>query len=180
MLDALATMDLPWRSVHLFQVDERVAADGDPDRNTVQLTDHLLSRIAIPKGNVHLMGVTNRSLTQAAAAYAAAIGPEPLDIVHLGCGDDGHTASWPPGDDVVNAPGAVAVCGEFNGRIRMTILPSVVNAARSRMVLAVGAAKAEPLAGWLVRHDDIPISHVRRTRTTLITDVAGAADLDIG
>jgi 6-phosphogluconolactonase/glucosamine-6-phosphate isomerase/deaminase len=177
MLDALAAMDLPWRSVHVFQVDERVAPDGDPERNAVQLTEHLLTKITIPKRNVHLMGVTSASLPRAAAAYATALGDEPLDLVHLGCGEDGHTASWPPGDPVIDAPGRVAMCGMFNGCVRMTILPIVVNSARARLVLAVGSGKASPLAGWLLQRADLPISRVRRTATTLITDAAGAAQL---
>src|SRR5689334_4163888 len=67
MFDALAAMDLPWASTHVFQVDERVAPDGHPDRNANQLRDHLLDRISIPKRNVHLMPVTAADLDRAAA-----------------------------------------------------------------------------------------------------------------
>ena len=177
MFDDLAAIDLPWSSVHVYQVDERVAPDGDPDRNAGQLGEHLTSRAPIKRANVHLMPVTAKSLTRAAASYASAIGDEPLDIVHLGLGDDGHTASWPPGDDVVEAPGAVAICGVFDGRVRMTLTPATVNGARARMVLAVGAAKAGPLAGWMLHDPELPIERVKRTGTTLITDAAGAARL---
>ena len=177
MFDEMATMSLPWDGVHLFQVDERVAPDGDPDRNTVQLTEHLVAKVAIPKRNVHLMPVTSASLTRGSTAYAKTLGATPLDIVHLGLGDDGHTASWPPGDAVVDAPGSVAVCGVFNGRVRMTLTPAVVNSARARMVLAVGAAKAAPVAGWMLQRGDLPIEHVRRTATTVILDTAAAAQL---
>jgi len=177
MFDDMAAMALPWSDVHVFQVDERVAPDGDPDRNTVQLTDHLLARVAIPKRNVHLMPVTNASLPRAAAAYAKALGDTPLDIVHLGLGDDGHTASWPPGDPVIDAPGNVAISGLFNGRVRMTLTPAVVNGARARMVLAVGAAKAGPVAGWILHRADLPIERVRRASTTVILDTAAAASL---
>jgi len=177
MFDDLVAADLPWASVHLFQVDERIAPDGDPDRNAVQLAEHLTSRVPIRRANVHLMPVTAKSLARAVASYAAAIGEAPLDIVHLGLGDDGHTASWPPGDDVVDAPGTVAICGTFNGRARMTMTPAVINRARSRMVLAVGGTKAEPLAGWMLHDSALPIERVKRTATTVITDVAGAAEL---
>ena len=177
MFDDLATMDLPWSSVHVYQVDERVAPDGDPDRNAGQLAEHLTSRVPIKRANVHLMPVTAKSLARAAASYAATIGDAPLDIVHLGLGDDGHTASWPPGDTVVDSPGAVAISGVFNGRVRMTMTPAVVNGARARMVLAVGAAKAGPLAGWMLHDPALPVERVKRTATTLITDVAGAAKL---
>ena len=177
MFDDLATMDLPWASVHLFQVDERVAPDGDADRNAGQLAEHLTDRVPIKRANVHLMPVTAKSLARAAESYATTIGNAPLDIVHLGLGDDGHTASWPPGDVVVDAPDAVAICGVFNGRMRMTMTPIVVNRARTRMVLAVGAAKAAPLAGWMLHDPALPIDRVKRTGTTLITDTAGAAEL---
>jgi len=177
MFDDLAGMDLPWSAVHVYQVDERVAPDGDPDRNAGQLAEHLTDRVPIKRSNVHLMPVTAKSLTRATTSYAAAIGAAPLDVVHLGVGDDGHTASWPPGDDVVDAPGAVAISGVFNGRVRMTMTPAVVNGARARMVLAVGAGKAGPLARWMLHDAALPIDRVKRTATTLITDTAGAADL---
>jgi 6-phosphogluconolactonase len=177
MFDALAAMDLPWGQVHVYQVDERVAPEGDADRNTVQLQTHLTDRVPLRKTNVHLMPVTAKSLTRAAGGYANAIGDGPLDIVHLGMGDDGHTASWPPGDAVIEAPGAVAISGVFNGRVRMTMTPAVVNSARARLVLVVGAGKAAPLAGWLLHRADLPIERVRRSGTTVIADVAAAADL---
>jgi 6-phosphogluconolactonase len=177
MFDALATMALPWTQVHVYQVDERVAPDGDADRNAVQLRTHLTDRVPVRKANVHLMPVTAKSLTRAASSYASALGDAPLDIVHLGMGDDGHTASWPPGDAVVDAPGAVAISDVFNGRVRMTMTPAVVNAARARMVLVVGAGKAAPLAGWLLHRADLPVERVRRADTTVIADVAAAADL---
>lgn len=177
MFDALAAMDLPWAAVHVFQVDERVAPDGDVDRNAVQLTTHLTDRAGIRKANVHLMPVTAKSLPRAAAAYATSLGDSPLDIVHLGIGDDGHTASWPPGDDVIDAPGAIAISHLYNGRVRMTMTPATVNAARARMLLIVGSGKASPLAGWLLHRADLPVRRVRRGNTTIIADAAAAAQL---
>ncbi len=175
MFDALATMELPWAQIHLYQVDERCAPDGDPDRNATQLAEHLIRHVRIPKRNIHLMPVTAALLKRAAATYAADIAGRPLDIVHLGIGDDGHTASWPPGDPVIDYPAAVAVSDLYNGRVRMTVTPSVVNAARARMVLAVGASKAGPLAGWIFHRTDLPISRVRRTATTLVLDQAAVS-----
>ena len=178
MFDDLATMDLPWASVHVFQVDERVAPDGHPDRNAGQLAAHLTDLVPIRKANVHLMPVTVKSLTRAASTYASKLGEVPLDIVHLGIGDDGHTASWPPGDPVIDAPGAVAVSALFNGRIRMTLTPVAVNAARARMLLVVGGAKADPLAGWLQRGEALPVARVKRTDTTLFLDGPAASSLN--
>jgi 6-phosphogluconolactonase len=175
--DALARIELPWNDIHLYQVDERVAPDGDEDRNAVQLTEHLIDRVPIPKRNVHLMPVTAANLDRAAASYAKALGDESLDIVHLGIGDDGHTASWPPGDPVVDDPRSVALCGEFNGRVRMTLTPPVVNAARARIVQVVGAGKAEPLARWMLQDPSLPVTRVRRSNTTLVIDRAAAQRL---
>jgi len=177
MFDDLARMDMPWAAVHVFQVDERVAPDGDPDRNAGQLAAHLTSRVPIKPANLHLMPVTVKSLPRAAASYAAALGDAPLDIVHLGLGEDGHTASWPPGDPVVDAPGAVAICGMFNGRVRMTLTPRAVNAARARLMFVVGAGKAAPFAGWMLHDSALPVEHVKRTGTTVIVDVAAAGQL---
>lgn len=178
MFDALAAMDLPWQCVQLFQVDERVAPDGDPDRNATQLTDHLLRHVEIRRGNVHLMGVGARSLDAAAARYSEVLGTAPLDVVHLGLGDDGHTASWPPDDSVIDSPNAVAISGEYRGRMRMTLTPQVVNGARARLVLAAGESKVVPLVGWLVqRRSDLPIARVRRSGTTLVLDKAAASGL---
>lgn len=177
MFEALATMDLPWKEVHLYQVDERVAPDGDPDRNATQLTEHLIRRVEIPKGNVHLMPVTAKSLRRAASTYSSKIGETALDIVHLGIGDDGHTASWPPGDPVIDILAPVAITGTYNGRVRMTLTPPVVNSARARMLLSVGVAKSGPLAGWLLHRADLPVERVRRTSTTLILDEAAASQL---
>ena len=108
MFGALATLPLPWDRVHVWQVDERVAPDGDPARNLDDLEAALLSKVpATP----HLFAVTNPDLAAAAAAYAAdlhAACDGVLDVVHLGLGDDGHTASWPPGDPVVDVTDADA------------------------------------------------------------------------
>ena len=179
LFDALVAIDgLPWKQVHVFQVDERIAPDGHVDRNANDLLAHLVEPARLPKRNVHLMPVTRASLSGAARAYAMALGDEPLDIVHLGMGEDGHTASWPPGDDItVAATETVAVTGVFNGRQRMTLTPVAVNSARSRVALIAGAGKAEPLARWMLGAPDLPISHLRRAKTTVIADSAAAARL---
>jgi 6-phosphogluconolactonase/glucosamine-6-phosphate isomerase/deaminase len=177
MFDALARIELPWNRLQVFQVDERVAPDDDRDRNATQLTNHLLRHVTIRRSDVHLMGVTARSLQQAANRYAVTLGDDPLDIVHLGIGEDGHTASWPPGDAIVDSASAVAICDEYNGRVRMTLTPRVVNAARARLIFVTGSEKASPLASWLVQRADLPITRVRRTGTTLVLDSSAASQL---
>jgi 6-phosphogluconolactonase len=166
MLAALAAADLPWARVGVWQVDERIAPDGDADRNANQL--------GVLAGRHRLMPVTDDDLSAAARRYARTL-PERFDVVHLGMGDDGHTASWPPGDPVIDATTPVAVTQPYQGRRRMTLTPPVVNAATGRVVLLSGAAKAEPLAAWVDGTGDPPIARVRRTRTVVFCDAAAAA-----
>ncbi len=171
MLALLAELDLPWSGVTAYQVDERVAPDGDPDRNAP-----LLDVLPLRGRHVKLMGVTSRDLDAACRRYATTL-PERFDIVHLGIGDDGHTASWPPGDPVVERREPVAMCGMFNGHIRMTLTPVVVNAARFRLVEVSGAAKAAAVHGWMAGDASLPISRVRGTGTLAVLDAAAAAQL---
>ncbi len=168
MLEALAAIALPWDVVTVWQVDERVAPDGHRDRNALQLAGF--------PAHVRAMPVTSLDLRAAARRYAATL-PERFDVVHLGIGDDGHTASWPPGDAVVDSERLVELTGEFNGRRRMTLTPPVVNGARARLVLVTGAAKAAVVARWLRRDPSLPIDRVRRTGTIVVVDPAAGADL---
>lgn len=171
MLAELARADLPWTDIGVWQVDERVAPDGDPDRNANQLTGF--------PGKHHVMPVTAADLDRAAKRYAKAL-PEHFDVVHLGMGADGHTASWPPGDPVIDSEQPVALSAVYQGRVRMTLTPDVVNVARGRVVLITGADKAAPVAAWLGgRADELPIARVRRTGTVVVLDPAAAAALDI-
>lgn len=171
MFADLAQMDVPWGAVDVWQVDERVAPDDDAARNA-----HLLTALPLAKSCVHLMPVTARDQRAAARRYAAGL-PDRFDVVHLGMGDDGHTASWPPGDDVIDNVQPVAMSGLYNGFVRMTLTPVVVNAARHRLVLAPGAAKATPMRRWLLEDRSLPIQRVRRTHTVVVIDNAAAAQL---
>lgn len=171
MFAELAQMEVPWAAVDVWQVDERVAPDDNPARNA-----HLLAALPIPKGRLHLMAVTARDQLAAARRYAAKL-PDRFDVVHLGMGDDGHTASWPPGDDVIDNAEPVAMSGLYNGFLRMTLTPAVVNAARHRLVLAPGSSKATPMRRWLLEDRSLPIQRVRRTNTIVVIDDAAAAQL---
>ena len=171
MLALLADTGLPWKSITAYQVDERVAPDGDPDRNA-----GMLDVLPLPKRNLKLMPVTATNHVAACRRYAAGL-PERFDVIHLGLGDDGHTASWPPGDPVVAVTDPVAMCGMFNGRIRMTLTPAVVNAARWRIVEVSGAGKAAAVRGWIDDDCSLPITHVRRTGTLASLDQPAASRL---
>ena len=122
---------------------------------------------------VHPMPVTASDLRRAVRRHAASL-PLRFDVVHLGVGDDGHTASWPPGDPVIESPDPVAISAPYAGYVRTTLTPPVVNRARSRVLLVAGAAKREPLARWLAGDRSLPVSAVRRTSTLLVVDTAAA------
>lgn len=168
MFAALARLSVPWNKVGVWQVDERVAPDGDPDRNATQL-------VGIG-GRQRLMPVTATDLGVAARRYAGSL-PDRFDVVHLGMGPDGHTASWPPGDPVIDSRARVALSGEYQGRVRMTLTPQVVNGARGRAVLLLGADKSAALAAWLRpgTGPTPPIARVRGRGTVIFCDPAAAA-----
>ena len=169
MFDALAAADVPWDRVDVFQVDERIAPDGDDQRNANMLCQRLLVPVAVPARQVHLMPVTAKDLRRACAGYARSIAAvAPLDVVHLGIGDDGHTASWPPGDPVIDSDRDVDVSAEYQGLRRMTMTPSVINAAGARLMLVAERAKAPVMRRWVDGDTTIPVSRVRRTNTLIV------------
>ncbi|MDO8390754.1 MAG: 6-phosphogluconolactonase [Actinomycetota bacterium] len=171
MVATLVSLAVPWASVQVWQVDERVAPDGDAARNA-----GLLQALPVLPRQLHLMPVTAAHLDAAAARYAASLPPR-FDVVHLGLGDDGHAASWPPGDPVIDSPHDVAISGEYRGRVRMTLTPPVVNRARHRLLLVCGAAKAVPLQRWLLHDPLLPADRLRRAGTVVVADAAAAAAL---
>ena len=180
MLRALAGLDVPWSDVHFFQVDERVAPAGDPDRNLTHLRESLPEQ-----ARVHAMPVEAPDLEAGAADYArelAKIAGEPavLDLVHLGLGPDGHTASLVPGDPVLGvAYHDVAVTGLYQERRRMTLTYPVLDRAREILWLATGADKARMLARLRDGDDSIPAGRVSRDRALAFVDRAAAAELEL-
>jgi 6-phosphogluconolactonase len=178
MFEALASGSVEWGRVVVVQVDERVAPPGDLARNLEQLRRHLLARIPAGPADVVALPVEAAGL----AAIDRRIGAlAPLDVVHLGLGSDGHTASWPPGDAVadaaIDAADNVAVVRRFRGHDRLTLTPQVVNGARSRVVLATGSDKAGAVAAWLGGDRSLPIARVRRARTLVVLDAEAARSL---
>jgi 6-phosphogluconolactonase len=164
---------MPWERVTIFQVDERVAPEGDPDRNLT----HLLR--SLPPGgaaDVRPMPVEAHDLETAAAGYAGAL-PDRLDLVHLGLGPDGHTASLVPGDPVLEVTDrAVAITGEYKGRRRMTLTYPTLERARKILWVVTGADKADALARLRARDGSIPAARVDADDALIVADRAAAGE----
>ena len=178
MLRALAVEQLPWESVHLFQVDERVAPPGHEDRNLTHVRESLVGPAQLAR--VHAMPVDDADLLAAAARYAEELrsvagSPPQLDLVHLGLGADGHTASLVPGDPVLAVEGAdVAVTGAYQGRRRMTLTYPVLDRARRVLWVVTGGDKAAMVARLRAGDRAIPAGRVRADGAVLLVDAPGA------
>ena len=183
MLRALADKELPWDGVHVLQVDERVAPAGDPDRNLTHLRQSLLEHAPLRPEQIHAMPVETRDLRAAVSAYAATLrdvagSPAVLDLVHLGLGPDGHTASLVPGDPVLDVnDAAVALAGPYQGRRRMTLTYPVLNHARRILWVVTGDEKVEMLVRLRDGDRSIPAGRVRQDQALVLADRAAAAKL---
>ena len=181
MLRALAGEDISWAGVHLFQVDERVAPDGNPDRNLTHLRESFLQHAPLRPEQIHAMPVESADLESAAKQYALALqdvagSPPVLDLVHLGLGPDGHTASLVPGDPVLDVTGAdVAMTGIYQGRRRMTLTYPLLNRARRVLWVVTGSEKVQMLQRLLDGDVSIPAGRVRSEKALLLADRAAAA-----
>ena len=175
MFAALADEDVPWDRVVLYQVDERVAPADDPDRNLA----HLRAALADAPATVRAMPVEDDDLDGAAASYAASL-PEAIDLVHLGLGPDGHTASLVPGDAVLEVTDRTVAptAGRYQGRRRMTLTYPGLARARQLLWLVTGGEKRGPLARLLRGDTSIPAGRVRAATSLVLADRGAAADED--
>jgi 6-phosphogluconolactonase len=183
MLQALVNEDVPWSAVHVVQVDERVAPAGHPDRNLTHLRESFLDHAPLVPEQIHPMPVESTDLETAAAQYAATLrqiagSPPVLDLVHLGLGPDGHTASLVPGDPVLNVKDAdVAVTGIYQGRRRMTLTYPMINRSRRVLWVVTGSEKAQMLNRLLAGDESIPAGRVSHERALVLADAAAAGRL---
>lgn len=183
MLRELAKLPLPWPDVHLMQVDERVAANGDAERNLTHIEENLLAHVPLPPGQVHAMPVDAADLEVAARNYIDTLrevagSPPVLDLVHLGLGADGHTASLLPGDPCLGATADVALSGIYQGRRRMTLTYPAIDRARRILWLVTGAEKTAMLARLIDGDRSIPAGRVQQESALLLADAAATASLD--
>jgi 6-phosphogluconolactonase len=174
MFARLRRKDVPWESVTIFQVDERVAPDDDPDRNLAHLQESLPPAAA---NDVRAMPVLEADPERAADEYASSL-PEAFDLVHLGLGPDGHTASLVPGDPVLDVTDRdVALTGVYNGRRRMTLTYPVLDRAHRVMFLITGEDKVDALRRLQAGDRSIPAGRISGPEVLVIADEAAAGTL---
>jgi 6-phosphogluconolactonase len=182
MLRALANEDVPWAKVQVFQIDERVAPAGDPDRNLTHLHESLLTHAPISREQIHAMPVELPDLEVAAKQYAQTLSditgsPAVLDLAHLGLGPDGHTASLVPGDPVLNVTDAdVGVTGVYMGHRRMTLTYPMIDRARKILWLVTGAEKIAMLPRLRAADPTIPAGRISQAQAVIVADRAAAGE----
>jgi 6-phosphogluconolactonase len=173
MLATLGDMEeMPWGETELFQVDERIASPGSEDRNLT----HLVLGLSIDhQASLRPMPVTQRDLEGAAREYESQL-PERLDLVHLGLGPDGHTASLIPGDPVLEVTDRRVALTEtaYQGYHRMTLTYPALAEARQIVWLVTGEEKRDTLAKLLAGDHSIPAGGVDNDKMSVVADEAAA------
>src|SRR5262249_16511564 len=137
-----------------------------------------LDHAPVPPEQIYATPVGSTDLEAACAQYALTLqkiagSPPVLDLVHLGLGPDGHTASLVPGDPVLHVKDVdVAVTGFYQKRRRMTLTYPVIDRARRVLWLATGAEKSEMLARLQASDASIPAGHINRDNAIILADRA--------
>jgi 6-phosphogluconolactonase len=177
MLEHLRSAALPWERIFVAQVDERIVPPDDPRRNLIRLRGILVRPGSLPAGNLIAMPVDEPDLAKAAAAYQVAIEaiagrPLQFDLVQLGLGADGHTASLITGDPVLDVRAMdVAVTQPYQGAARMTLTYPAIDRARARLWLVTGETKRPALQDLLSGHGITPASRVATAASIVVTDI---------
>ena len=170
---ALAERDLPWERVVLTQADERVASVGSESRN---LTSQLEAFSGLPVRWIPLPVAS--PIDDGIASYVDELmevsgRPPIIDVVHLGLGADGHTASLVPGDPVLNEVNAeVALTGPYRGRERVTFTRPLIDRARLVVWLVRGEEKEAPLRRWMAGEQSIPAGRLSPRLSVVVADEA--------
>jgi 6-phosphogluconolactonase len=184
MLRDLAREDVPWNAAHVVQVDERVAPEGHSDRNLTHLRESLLQHAPLRPEQIYPMPVDSPNLEAACVRYALTLeeiagSPPVLDLVHLGLGPDGHTASLVPGDPVLDVNDAdVAITRIYQGRQRMTLTYPIINRSRLVLWLVTGSEKAGMLARLKASDVSIPAGRVCSDHAVVLADRAAAGQVE--
>ena len=171
MFAALVRLDFPWKRTTIYQVDERVAPTGDATRNLTHLRESLPPDTTV---RVRPMPVEDADLEAAAQRYARSF-PERFDLIHLGLGPDGHTASLVPDDPVLDVSGrCVAVTEPYMGQQRMTLTYPAIDRARALLWVVTGADKRDALTRLLAHDPSIPAGRVNAERALVLADADAA------
>jgi 6-phosphogluconolactonase len=183
MLRDLRRLRVHWHDLQVFQVDERVVPENDEQRNARQIADLLVGPAMLSSTQFHALPVERSDLGAGAEDYAHMLSeyagtPPVLDVVQLGLGADGHTASLVPGDRLVEAHDRdVGISIPYQGVVRMTLTMRVLDAARHRLWLVTGADKAAALRKLWMGDASVPAGRVLRESAFAFTDSAAAAQL---
>ncbi len=184
MIKELAQEDLPWEKVFLFQVDERMAPEAHPDRNLTQLFKAIEGSRLVLRLNIFPMRVNAEDLNEACEEYENHIkrmtGNGKLDLVHLGIGTDGHTASLVPDDSVleVTDKGVAVTNGEYQDRKRMTLTYPLINQAEKILWVITGAEKAEMLDRLLHQDPSIPAGKIDQHHAIVLTEESASVKIN--
>jgi 6-phosphogluconolactonase len=178
MLKILSKADLPWQRVNLFQVDERVAPDGHADRNLTQLFQAIAGTPMVTQLRIFPMPVLAEDLEEGSRKYTQVLDEvtegKGLDLIHLGLGSDGHTASLVPGDGVMDVQDRLVACTQnlYQGRIRMTLTYPLLNSAKKLLWIVTGSEKQEMVQRLLNQDPSIPAGSIRQENALLMVDQA--------
>jgi 6-phosphogluconolactonase len=182
VLRQLADTTLMWEAIELFQVDERIAPAGDPQRNLTKINETLLNSISPRPVQVHAIPVEFASPKFVAEAYTQSLRercgtPPILDLIHLGLGEDGHTASLLPDDPARKSLAPVTVSKQYQGLHRITMTYPTINAARQRLWIITGAHKRPMLERLYHGDSSIPAGLVERENSIILADKEAAGKL---
>jgi 6-phosphogluconolactonase len=178
MLKILSKADLPWQRVNLFQVDERIAPDGHADRNLTQLFQAIAGTPMVTQLRIFPMPVLAEDLEEGCREYTQVLDEvtegKGLDLIHLGLGSDGHTASLVPGDGVMDVQDRLVACTQnlYQGRIRMTLTYPLLNSAKQLLWIVTGSEKQEMVKRLLQQDTSIPAGSIRQENALLMVDQA--------
>jgi 6-phosphogluconolactonase len=175
MVEHLSATDVQWQNVQLFQVDERAVPLDDPARNWSTFGP-LVDRL--PSTNCHPMPVERADAdTEYSSVLSHVLGsPAHLDVVHLGLGVDGHTASLVPGDPVVaERDREVSWVAAYQGHRRLTLTQPVLTGAGRQVWLVRGKSKAGALRELVEGRSDAPAGHVIAFDTSVVFADAAAS-----
>lgn len=161
--ERLSEIQVLWSSWHVWWGDERLVPPDHPGSNERMAREALLSRVPIPEEQIHPLRAPDVEL------------PDRFDLVLLGIGTDGHTASLFPGDGALEETERKIVRVVRPDHPRLTFTYPVINAARAAAFLVAGAEKRETLARVLARDLSLPAARVRAGETVVLADDAAAS-----